>query len=161
MSKPDLGIIRQSARKLAELADKHYWDDVHLSKVGCERGGLRWEDVSAELEEVLDDRFTVADLVWLEEEVDDRFGLEEGVVRVGSKLSVVFSPKFDMVVDAKVLMCFDKKMEETSVVNLANMKKNESLFVATDSAEGGTALLSIGPFFERNKDYVVAIKDEA
>jgi hypothetical protein len=56
---PDL--IRQSALKLVEIADKFHWHEVVMPRPGCGNGRLRWSDVQPILEPILDDRFVVLD----------------------------------------------------------------------------------------------------
>lgn len=57
--KADIGLIRTSLKQLTSLADEHEWKSVVLPRPGCGYGGLNWEQVKAELELYLDDRFTV------------------------------------------------------------------------------------------------------
>lgn len=52
-------LIERSAHQLVRLADKFFYKNVLLPRPGCGNGRLRWQDVRAVLEEILDDRFTV------------------------------------------------------------------------------------------------------
>lgn len=52
-------LIRRSADQLVALADKFGYERIALPRPGCGNGRLRWTDVKALLEPILDDRFTV------------------------------------------------------------------------------------------------------
>lgn len=55
----DLELIKDSAHKLVEMADKFGWQDVLVVRPGCGNGGLNWDDVRPVLEDIWDERFTV------------------------------------------------------------------------------------------------------
>lgn len=57
--KSDLSLIEQSTKQLVDMANKYGMSDVGLSRPGCSNGGLRWVDVKAVIEPLLDDRFTI------------------------------------------------------------------------------------------------------
>ena len=57
--KADPVLIRESAMRLAALANQHGWEKVVLVRPGCGAGTLRWDEVKPILEEYLDDRFFV------------------------------------------------------------------------------------------------------
>ena len=52
-------LIWASLQKLVQLANKHNWQKVLLTKPGCGRGGLNWRSVEPICKEVLDGRFTI------------------------------------------------------------------------------------------------------
>lgn len=53
----NLDLIGRSADQLSALAGVKGWKEVYLPHVGCQNGGLVWEDVYAVLSQILDDRF--------------------------------------------------------------------------------------------------------
>ena len=53
----DIKLIRDSARKLAQMADKFNWTHVLLPRPGCGNGNLSWSKVKPALMRFLDDRF--------------------------------------------------------------------------------------------------------
>jgi hypothetical protein len=53
----DINIIEQSAKRLAELADRFEWETIVIPRPGCGAGELNWSDVKPVLERHLDDRF--------------------------------------------------------------------------------------------------------
>lgn len=56
--KADIEIIKQSAKKLVSLANKHpEWKRILLPRPGCGAGELNWNNVKQVLSEILDDRF--------------------------------------------------------------------------------------------------------
>jgi hypothetical protein len=55
----NIDLVLQSACLLDELADSHGWQHVVLGRQGCGIGGLNWEDVKVNLEEIFDDRFVL------------------------------------------------------------------------------------------------------
>lgn len=57
--KADLGLIRQSATEVVEIADLYGFKSVVVPRPGCGNGGLKWENVKPVLEPILDDRFTI------------------------------------------------------------------------------------------------------
>ncbi|MBI1921227.1 MAG: ADP-ribose-binding protein [Geobacter sp.] len=59
---PDLRLIEQSARELAELADRHEWPMIVVPRPGCGGGGLDWREVRPILARYLDDRFHIITL---------------------------------------------------------------------------------------------------
>lgn len=59
---PDLGLIEQSARELAVLADEAGWTAVVVPRPGCGGGGLSWKDVRPILERYFDERFLIITL---------------------------------------------------------------------------------------------------
>lgn len=54
-----MALIEKSIRRLVEVVDWHGWQKVVLPRPGCGLGGLKWEDVKAVIEPILDDRFYV------------------------------------------------------------------------------------------------------
>lgn len=54
-----LELVIQSAKSLVILTDFNGWTKVILPRPGCGLGGLKWEDVKAVLEPILDDRFYI------------------------------------------------------------------------------------------------------
>lgn len=64
----DLDLIRESAIKLVEMADKWEWQTVVVPRPGCGNGGRNWEEVKPILEEIWDDRFHV--ITWEEPEMN-------------------------------------------------------------------------------------------
>jgi len=52
-------LIGRSAEQLVALADKFGYERIALPRPGCGNGRLRWSEVRALLEPILDDRFTV------------------------------------------------------------------------------------------------------
>lgn len=55
----DLKLIHTSAHQLVEKANKWRWQKVILPRPGCGLGGLKWADVKAVIEPILDDRFYI------------------------------------------------------------------------------------------------------
>lgn len=53
----DPDIIRRSALKLREEADKSSWEKIILPRPGCGAGELDWNKVGPLLRDILDDRF--------------------------------------------------------------------------------------------------------
>jgi hypothetical protein len=56
-----LTLIVDSARQLMVLIEVNGHTEVYLPKPGCGAGGLRWEEVSAAISPILDQRVTI---VW-------------------------------------------------------------------------------------------------
>ena len=52
-------LIRESANKIRDLADKFSLRDIVMPRPGCGCGGLTWDFVKPYIEDVLDNRFTV------------------------------------------------------------------------------------------------------
>lgn len=61
MGYSNLDIIRHSAEELVELTDVRRWRRVCLPRVGAGLGGLKWNDVKAVLDPILDERFVVVE----------------------------------------------------------------------------------------------------
>jgi hypothetical protein len=55
----DLSIIKDSAEKLAAMADKFHWERILLPRPGCGNGNLRWSEVEPILDRFFDNRFFV------------------------------------------------------------------------------------------------------
>jgi hypothetical protein len=55
----DVRLIEQSARELADMANRMGFERVVMPRPGCGNGRLRWPDVKPLLEPFLDDRFVV------------------------------------------------------------------------------------------------------
>lgn len=55
----DLKLIEKSSRELMKLTEQTGWSNVALTKPGCGMGQLKWEDVRAVIEPILDDRITI------------------------------------------------------------------------------------------------------
>jgi hypothetical protein len=58
-AKADLTLIARSAVMLQNLAAGRGWEKVVLVRPGCGAGELKWEEVKAALDPILDDRFIV------------------------------------------------------------------------------------------------------
>jgi hypothetical protein len=54
-----LGLIKNSAKELKVLVDRFELKNVMVPRPGVGIGGLTWGDVKAEIEPILDDRFTI------------------------------------------------------------------------------------------------------
>jgi len=54
----DLAIIKQSARELVQLTNKHGWKNIIIPRPGCGAGELSWNTVEPILQSILDDRFS-------------------------------------------------------------------------------------------------------
>jgi len=157
MAKSPIDLISSSMDDLVALADKHGWKSVYLPKLACERGNREWEELVEVYEEKLDDRFSMFDL-WWDISNETRVGRSQGVIKAGSLLRVVLPPNLSEEYDAEVLACYGSDMHPFVAVDLNSMRGNESLYV---SVCGVTRLLSIGPGFKRNRDYVVAVRGES
>jgi hypothetical protein len=57
--KSNLELIKNSAQRLAEMADELEWKKVFIPPVGCGLGGLSLDVVQPVLEQYLDDRFYI------------------------------------------------------------------------------------------------------
>lgn len=55
----DLNLIVSSVKRLVALVDEREVSSVVMTRPGCGNGRLEWKDVKAEIEGLLDDRFTV------------------------------------------------------------------------------------------------------
>lgn len=55
----NLQLIKQSATILKDYVEKFELKNVIVPRMGVGIGGLRWEDVKPEVENILDDRFTI------------------------------------------------------------------------------------------------------
>jgi len=52
-------LVRVSAERLVQLADKEGWEKIYFPAPGCGLGGLKLEDVLSVIAPVLDDRFVL------------------------------------------------------------------------------------------------------
>lgn len=59
--KAEITLIARSAKELMELIDDRGWKKILLPRPGCGNGQLKWEDVKAVIEPILDDRVVVID----------------------------------------------------------------------------------------------------
>jgi len=57
----DLQLIARSCRELTEIINELHLHTVILPRPGCGNGGLKWEDVKAVIQPLLDDRVTVVE----------------------------------------------------------------------------------------------------
>jgi O-acetyl-ADP-ribose deacetylase (regulator of RNase III) len=55
----DVSLIKESAIKLVQLADKMDYKSVVIPRPGCGAGELNWDDVYLSISPILDDRFKV------------------------------------------------------------------------------------------------------
>lgn len=56
----DINLIRQSCKELMTLISHNGLNEVLLPRPGCGNGKLKWTDVKPVIENILDDRVTVA-----------------------------------------------------------------------------------------------------
>ena len=61
----DISLIQNSCKYLIEIADKVNFIPfpIYLPRPGCSNGRLEWEEVKPAIENILDDRFVICDLV--------------------------------------------------------------------------------------------------
>lgn len=55
----DIQIIKVSCMLLVSMSNEFKWNKVIIPRPGCINGGLEWENVRAEIEKILDDRFFI------------------------------------------------------------------------------------------------------
>lgn len=55
----NMQLIKQSATMLKDYCDKFELKNIMVPRPGAGIGGLQWQDVKAEIEPILDDRFTI------------------------------------------------------------------------------------------------------
>lgn len=60
--KSDIELIKESARRLVMIADFQHLEEVYLPHVGCSNGGLNWNYVKSNIENILDDRFIACEV---------------------------------------------------------------------------------------------------
>lgn len=57
--KARMDLIKRSAQQLVDHTNGWKWQTVNMPRPGSGLGGLRWDDVKPEIEDILDDRFNV------------------------------------------------------------------------------------------------------
>lgn len=62
MSQSDIILIRESLNYIKNISDLHFWNKIALTRPGCGNGGLDWDYVKSNIEDLLDDRFFVYSL---------------------------------------------------------------------------------------------------